>query len=301
MSTDSPRHEIARKTVVYQVATDAVTIRRNVPYGVEQGEQRTLDLYHPPEHAGSDRPSPAVLFVTGYPDAGMRRMLGCIAKEMASYVSWARLVAASGMVGITYENRTPPADAMAVVQYVQRNASSLGIDTTRIAVWACSGNAPTALSVLMDRSAAPACAVLCYGYMLDVDGAHDVADAARAIRFANPSAGRTVEDLPPDLPMFVVRAGRDQTAGLNASIDMFVVHALAFNRPVTLVNHHTAPHAFDILDNGDASRGIIRQIVAFLQFHLGVSSGGRAVGGHGFLDRREERPLAEAGHEPEPR
>jgi hypothetical protein len=33
----------------------------------------------------------------------MQAMLGCKAKEMASHVSWGELVAASGMIAITYE------------------------------------------------------------------------------------------------------------------------------------------------------------------------------------------------------
>jgi hypothetical protein len=261
-------HEIATKAVVYQVDTYGVTVRHDVPYAATHDEQLTLDLYYPPEHAAGETGRPAVLFVTGFPDQGMQRVVGCIAKQMASYVSWARLVAACGIVGITYENRMPDADVMEVLRHLQRNASSLGIDTCRIGVWACSGHVPTALSVLMDAPLTPACAVLCYGYMLDLDGAHDVADAASAIRFVNPSGGRTVDALPPDVPLLVARAGRDQTPGLNATIDAFISHALARNRPVTLINHHTAPHAFDIVEDSEVSRDVIRQIVAFLRFRL---------------------------------
>jgi hypothetical protein len=65
--------------------------------------------------------------------------------------------------------------------------------------------------------------------------------------------------------MFIARAGCDETAGLNDSIDRFVWQALALNRPVTVVNHHTAPHAFDTADNSDASRAVIRQLLEFLR------------------------------------
>ena len=37
---------------------------------------------------------------------------------------------------------------------------------------------------------------------------------------------------------------------------------------MTLLNHSTGPHAFDIVDDSDASRAVIRQIVAHMQFQL---------------------------------
>ncbi len=55
---------------------------------------------------------------------------------------------------------------------------------------------------------------------------------------------------------------------LNETIDLFVTEALDQNLPVTFVNHHLAPHAFDILDDSECSHEVIRQILAFLRFHL---------------------------------
>ena len=71
--------------------------------------------------------------------------------------------------------------------------------------------------------------------------------------------------------MFVARAGREQFPGLNDALDHFVGTALARNLPITLVNHHSGPHAFDIDDDSDASREIIRNLLSFLRFHLEVS------------------------------
>ena len=44
--------------------------------------------------------------------------------------------------------------------------------------------------------------------------------------------------------------------------------ALARNLPITVVNHATGPHAFDVFDDSPASREVVRQSLAFLQFHL---------------------------------
>lgn len=75
-------------------------------------------------------------------------------------------------------------------------------------------------------------------------------------------------DLPQDLPLMVVRAGQDAVPGVNTSIDHFVAAALARNLPVTVTNHATAPHSFDLLDDTETFREVIRQILAFLRFHL---------------------------------
>ena len=77
-----------------------------------------------------------------------------------------------------------------------------------------------------------------------------------------------VGDLAPDVPLFVARAGQDRMPGLNETLDRFVENACTFNLPLTFVNHSRAPHAFDLFDDSETSREIIRRILSFLQFHL---------------------------------
>ena len=88
------------------------------------------------------------------------------------------------------------------------------------------------------------------------------------MKFANPVAGKSVADLRPDLPLFVARAGQDEFPHLNETLDRFLAHVLARNLPITFVNHPTAPHAFDLVDDTETSREIVRQILAFLRFQL---------------------------------
>jgi hypothetical protein len=270
MSQETQRHEITKKKVVYQMpGADAVTIRRDIEYQVTDVGALTMDIYYPPDSKSEAR-IPAVVFVSGYPDPGFQKMLGCKLKEMQSYVCWGQLTAASGLAAITYSTgKEPAADIHALLQYVRRNAAVLGIDENRIGLWACSGNVPNALSVLMQEALDYLkCAVLCYGLMLDLEGAAHVAEAAKQWGFANPCEGKSVADLPQDKPLFIVRAGRDEMPHLNETMDRFLCHALSYNLPVTFVNHPTAPHAFDVMDGSETSREIIRQILAFMQFHL---------------------------------
>ena len=200
---------------------------------------------------------------------GFQRMLGCKQKEMESYISWAQLAAASGLVAITYSTTEPATDVQALLRYLRQNAAGLGVAGDRMGVWACSGNGPNALSVLM-RGAGNGlkCAVLCYAIMLDLEESTSVADAARQWGFVNPCAGKSVADLPQDLPLFIVRAGRDQTPNLNETIDRFLAASVNCNLPIRFANLSEAPHSFDVMDDTETTREIIREISAFMQSHL---------------------------------
>jgi hypothetical protein len=268
MAQDQPQDHISKKRVLYTLPgmTD-VTIRRQVEYRRSGESVLTLDVYSPPD-AASRRPRPAVVFVTGFPDPGARRVLGCTANEMASYVSWAQLVAASGLVAVSYVNQEP-ADVHAVFDYLRQNAASLRIDAESIGVWSCSGSGPLGLSVVMQEGVhTPKCGALVYPYTLDLDGSAGVATAAKQWGFANACSGKSVDGFPRDRPLFVARAGQDQMPALNEALDRFVAAALARNLPITVVNHATGPHAFDLFDDSETTRDVIRQVLAFLQFQL---------------------------------
>ena len=198
MPEENPLDLIRKRTIVYRVPEmDAVSVRRDVEYMSAPGEPRTLDLYIPTHQEGRSG-LPALVFVMGYPDAGMKAMLGCSAKDIGQYTSWARLAAASGMIGVTYSAQEPASETLAVIRYLRENARSLNLDPERIGIWSCSGNVPNALGVLASEApGAIRCAVLCYGLMLDLDGSTIVADAAKQWRFVTPAAGRSVADLPP--------------------------------------------------------------------------------------------------------
>lgn len=265
MSQDHISHQRA----VYRIAgMERAAVRKDVVYHTTGAGPLTMDVYYPADFTAGLR-LPAVIFVVGYNDVGYEKAMGCKFKEMAMSVSWGQLTAASGVVAIAYTNREPAADLDALLRHLRQNAASLGIDENRIGVCACSGNVPLALWAVMTAGREfVRCAVLLYGYMLDLDGATGVADASRMFKFADPNAGRRIDDLPQHVPLFVARAGQEQFAGLNASIDRFLSHAVARNLPITFVNHATGPHSFDLLDDSETSRNIIRQILSFLRSQL---------------------------------
>jgi acetyl esterase/lipase len=249
--------DFTTKELVYTIAGAAdVAVERDHIYRTDQGPLG-FDLYRPP-HATA--PSPVVILVSGLPDPGVAAMLGKPIKDWASYQGWARMIAASGIVGILYLNRTS-GDVVALVHHLRANAAELGIDPERIGVWASSGHAPTALALFAHQRLA--CAALLYGYLLDLDGATAVADAAAQYHFAVPPVA--LEELPRDRPMLVVRAGRDVIPGIDATLQRFVAAAHARQLPVTLIEHAEAPHAFDLIDDSPRTREVIEETLGFLR------------------------------------
>lgn len=217
------------------------------------GSGLPFDLYRP--EGGGTRP--AVLFVTGIPDPGAAAFFGAPFKDWQSYVDWARLVAASGLVAILYQNQTP-ADVVALLAHLREQAETLGLDG-RIGLWAASGHGPNALWVMAREPVA--CAALVYPYTLDV------ADQAAAMYFAAPPVA--LAELP-HVPVLVVRAGRDTTPVLNDRLDRFVTEARAAGVPVEQIDHAEGPHAFDIVDPSPRSREVIEQVLDFLRRTLPI-------------------------------
>lgn len=279
MSRQTGQDHISKKAVVYGIpGMDAVTVRRDLAYRTTDAGPLTLDIYEPPGSEGQ-APPPAVILVAGYPDPGFRRIVGCGFKEMGSTVAWARLIAASGIAAIAYTNREPVADLHVLLEVARHSAASWGIDETRIGLWASSGNVPLALSLLIQGSGEDVrCAVLFYGYMFDSQAAGGVAEAAGRFGFVNPCEGKTVGDLAGDVPLFIARAGQDEMPRLNEGLDAFLAGAVAHNLPVTFTNHASGPHAFDVFQDSEASREVVRLGLEFLRFHLLVAPAGGGVG-----------------------
>ena len=269
MSEPAERHPMTLKKVVYEIpGMESAVVRRDVPYGTAGAAAVTMDLYYP-SAADVRRHMARHVAVLGYPPREPNP-LGCAFKEMEWSVSWGRLIAASGVVAIFYTNRNPEADMRTLLAHIREHAESLGIDRRRIGLFASSGSGPLALSTLIAERGDFACAALCYPFTLDAGGSTAIAESAAKWGFVNPTAGKSASDLPPDVPLFIARAGQDEFPHLNEALDRFVADTLARDVPMTMVNHAGAPHAFDLVHDSDATREIIRQLLRFLQFHLRV-------------------------------
>jgi hypothetical protein len=257
--------EIARKKVVYLLpGMESCPVRRDIPFR-QAGDQTPplMDIYYPPAIA-TGTAVPVVVNAFGFPDP-----LSQI-RAYGPMTSWARLIAASGMAAVLYGTITPADDIHTVLDYLRRNATSLDLDERRIGLFATSGSVAVALAALM-RDGDLRCAVLLSGYTFDVPGSTVFADASREYGYVYATEGRSINELPADVPLLVVRAGLDQFPGVNAGLDQFAANALALNLPLTFVNHATGLHGFEYDEDSVASRGIVQHVLAFLRLHTFAS------------------------------
>jgi len=256
---------VLEKTVVYShPLMDEVQVE-SMTYQSKNGKDLTMNVYYPPKNRS--RKMPAVVYVFGFPDGV--EMIGGKLKDTKAYISWAKLTAATGLVSIQYETVEPLKDIFKVLEYITVNAESLKIDENRIGLWVCSGNTPTALMVLMDDThACPQCAVIYYGIMLDWDDNLGIRELSKRVEFAYPEKIRSFCEFRNDVPVFMVRAGLDDFPNCNISQDTFIMKALEHNLPLTLINYRQGHHPFDMVDDNDETREIIKLTLKFLKYHL---------------------------------
>jgi dienelactone hydrolase len=159
------------------------------------------------------------------------------------YVAWARLAASKGITAILPDlgMDTFVQDFVTLHEFIAKGrAEAQGVDRNAVALYAGSGNVFRALPVVQDRrTTLIKSAVLYYG-------------AAEVTTFR------------PDLPLLFVRAGLDRPA-LNTSIDGLVARALAQNTPVSVINHAGGRHAFEMVNDDDATREVMDRTIVFVK------------------------------------
>jgi dienelactone hydrolase len=262
--------EVWRMRNVYQVpGMEQIQARRDLVYKQIDGLDLRLDVYQPSEERAGLRP--AVLLVHG--DLPPELILGT--KDKGPFVSLGQLVAASGLVAVTFDHRSTEqftkmpdvgSDIADLIEFVRREGPALGIDPDRLCVWAFSAGVPYGVQVGL-REAGVRCIVAYYG-PLDLQHLHGHLPPVvtqDALRDASPLA--QIEAMTAVVPLLVVRAGQDQP-WINVAIDRFVQQALTRNLAVNLMTHPEGPHAFDILDDSKRSREIVRRTLDFIKDQL---------------------------------
>ena len=244
LATDKRKDTPDQSSVVYTLPEmDQITLAN-----IEYKDGLTMDIYYPLDFDFTQN-LPVVIFVNGFVDEEIQKMIGCKLKDSGIYISWGQLVAASGMIAIAYETHDPDVDIHDLVNYTRANGPRLRVDKDRICLWACSDNFRTALIALTDTSAeyhdSLACAVIYYGV----------------------TPPFYAYDLSADIPLFIVKAGKDD-ASLNRQLDQFVEIALEANIPLEFVDYEDGIHGFDVWQDTDESREIIKQTLEFMNTHL---------------------------------
>ncbi len=246
-----------------------VVYTRDLVYGDRADPNIRMDVYQPP--AGHNRgPRGAVLFIHGGTDTRSQP------KNWGLYQSWGRLVAAHGLVAVTFTHslsfpqtriREGAADVAAAFAYVRSNAARFGIDPDRLCLIAFSAGGPMLASYLRNAPPEIRCLAGYYPFMdIRQSPNHQQSEApetlplySNVVRVAG--EGHTV-------PLLLVRAGADEIPTLLDSIDRFAAAALAADYPLTLLNNPGAPHGFENQRDDPRTDEIIRATLRFLSDHL---------------------------------
>lgn len=216
-------------------ASGVVSVSKNVQYGISDTAVLRMDVYRPSGAPGTS--SPVLIFFNGAfgPD-----------RDNTFYAGWARTAASQGLVAILPDLHPDRAaqNFDALLAHLTQHASSYGIDSAAIAVYAGSGNVYTAFPIVEDptRTAVKA-AVMYYG-------------TAPITTFRR------------DLPVLFVRAGLDRPSvngGPTSGIIALAARAISQNAPVTLLNDPPGHHGFEIVDDDAATRDAIDRTIDFVK------------------------------------
>jgi hypothetical protein len=204
----------------------AIAVSKDQAYGTLQ-----MDVYRPANAAGKTLP---VLVFFNIASGAQRSNF--------FYKPWAEIAASRDLVAILPDLRDDSfeKDFDALIAHLTANASSLGIDRDRIALYAGSGNVSRALPMVQNpKQTVVKAAVMYYG-------------SAQVSEFRR------------DLPILMVRAGLDRPP-VNRAIADLATLAANQNAPLTLLNYAGGHHAFEIVDDEDATRDVIDTTIDFVK------------------------------------
>jgi acetyl esterase/lipase len=266
--------DLVMKPVVYRVAgMDKVKVKSNLKYTDVDNPNLLMDVYSPPTLAKGEK-LPAVIFIHGAAGAEYKP------KDWGFYISWGRLIGASGVVGVNFTHRLSgqktsledsAADVAAAVNYIRTNSDSLNIDKDRICLAAYSGGGVLLAPAIRDKPDYVRCLVSFYAYM-DISQSGNffaASESAETLRKFSPIS-YLANGSDKIAPIFIARAGLDQIPTMNDSIDRFIGEALAKNVALTFANHPNGVHGFDNQTDDERSREIIQSAIAFMKLHLGM-------------------------------
>ncbi len=225
--------------IVYEIpAMASVRVTKDVTYTKSGGRDLKIDIALPKTASG---PLPAVVFLNAIGDRLPDRL-----KEWAIYRSWPKLIAASGLAGVSMDCDAEhiQESLAAVFDFLEKNGKTYGIDGTRIGIYAASANVRESARLLFGEKAPKSvkAAVFYYG----------VPDAP---------------DLRDDLPVLVVTAESD-LGRVRDGIQTLFLRVMADALPWTFEMGAGLPHAFDSVADNDASRRTIQRTIAFWKSHL---------------------------------
>ena len=266
-TTNKPREKGA---VVYDLPRmDDVIIKRDIPYQDIGGSPLKMDIYYPPDFDFKSK-IPAVIIVLGYPDVAGKKLLGSEFKNYIQLVSWCKIISASGMAGIVYESVNPEKDIIALSNYLKTNEDEVKIDINKIGAWTCSAHTPTTISYILNGADNIfKCAVVYYGFFLTNDFKYlpQIDTLSQNMGFKTPRLSEPTV-WRKDVPIMIVRAGKDNVPYINQTLSSFYDQALSQDLSITLINYQNGVHGFDAALDNETTRQIIKTTLEFWKLYL---------------------------------
>jgi len=267
-NTQSKQRE--KGAVVYDLpGMNNVVVKKDIPYQDISGSTLKMDIYYPPDF-NFQRKIPAVIIVLGYPDVAGKKLLGIEFKNYIQFVSWCRIISASGMAGIVYESINPEKDIITLSNYLKTNEDKLKIDINKVGAWTCSAHTPTTISYILNGSDNIfKCAVVYYGFFLTNDFKYlpQIDTLSQNMGFKTPRLSEPIT-WKKDVPIMIIRAGKDNVPYINQTLSIFYEKALNQDLPITLINYQNGVHGFDAALDNETTRQIIKNTIEFWKFNL---------------------------------
>lgn len=265
--------ELLTRRVAYTLPQMSRTrVIKDIVYKTVDSVSLKMDVYLPSDIT-EGMCLPAVVFVHG--EAPWELLHS--AKDWGQYTSWGQLVAASGMIAITFTHR--PSDGFTqlpeaakdiedLFQFVQVHAFEYGIDKENLGVWVCSAGGPVGLCpVLHERLTYVKC-IAAYYPLLDLQAIEELRKEVSLATIQNYSAVWHLKHSGNPLPPFLlVKAGLDKPV-FNEGIDVFATAMIEQNANFDYLCHAQGQHGFDIRDDDSRSREIIQRTLQFFQTNL---------------------------------
>ncbi len=220
-----------------------VTVKKNVVYLKDERSTLGIDIYAPPNMKAGEK-LPAVIFLNAIGDPPSGKV-----KDWEIYSSWARLVAANGMIGISMDaDGSRIQDSLkGLFGFIEREGAAQGIDASRLGVYAASSNTPQSLVYLMSDRAAKGIRAAALYY-----GASPVADSR----------------IRKDLPVLYILAEGDLQGNFGQQSRSLWQRVKDARAPWTLMFAADLLHAFDAFQDNDESRRVVMQTLDFWRTHL---------------------------------
>ena len=215
-----------------------------------------LDIYFPPRPFATGL-VPAVIINNGLNDTYTTANEGAAFKDLARNIDWARIIAARGLVAITYDSLEPPqargsapkapASTLLLLSFLEKHATDLHIDPSRIAFYSAGATAAGLERVL---ASAP----------------RNLTRPVKCVAFNYPFIDATV--LPSmKIPILIVQpSGQRDTS--HFAISDWATTLSNKGYPVQVVQNPSGLVGYDTLQDTQDTKACIEKIIGFITSHL---------------------------------